>query len=223
MRSPLGARFLSVLAGLWLALAGSDIARADDDIEVRTIGFAERGGQLVVKNLGLSSSLFDRDAYHKLEKNPLATVIVVRLFVYLERRDAPVSYRFLTMRVVYDLWDEDYIVRIDGPAGKEDQRYARLDQAFRKITEFTDLPIAGLSEIAIGPHHYMAMVAELNPVSDETQGELRRWLSRPAGSSRLTRGSSFFGSFVSIFINTPPPAADRVVRMRSQPFYRVAR
>ena len=83
--------------------------------------------------------------------------------------------------------------------------------------------MANLADIAAGPHYYLAMVAELNPVSQETMAEVRRWLTRPAGSTRLNRETSFFGSFVSIFVNAKLPEAERVVRARSQPFYRVVR
>lgn len=209
---------------LAILLGSAGRARGDEDDVARIeLGFAERGDQLVVKQLGLSSLLFDQAAYRKLEKNPLATVIVVRLYVYRKNRDKPVAYRLLTVRVVYDLWEEEYSVRIDGPLGRQNTRFDRLDQAFKQMTEFENLPISDLADVPIGPHHYMAMVAELNPVSDETLAELRRWLSQPAGSASLSRSTSFFGSFVSIFVNMPPPEADRVARVRSQPFYRVSR
>ena len=70
-------------------------------------------------------------------------------------------------------------------------------------------------------HHYLAMVVELNPVSKELLAEMRRWLTRPAGSASIDRGSSFFGSFVSVFVNPRLPEAERVLRVRSQPFYRL--
>ena len=217
------ANFLATAAvALALGIPGGALAD-DDEVDVIKLPFAERRGQLVVKTFGLSSLLFDQKAYRRMKENPLPTVIVARLYVYRKEREKPVAYRLLTMRVVYDLWEKDYTVRIDGPKGRENARFKRLDQAYKKITEFENVPIANLADVRIGPHYYMAMVAELNPVSDETQAELRRWLSRPAGSTSLSRGTSFFGSFVSIFINMPPPEADRVVRMRSQPFYRVVR
>lgn len=198
-------------------------AHAQDDIKTVELGFAERKGKLVIQELGMSSILFDENAYHKLEENALPTVIVMRFYVYRKGRQAPVAYRLMTVRIVYDVWLEDYEVRIDSPLGRDSGRFDRLDQAYRTITEFTNLPIAELADIAIGPHHYLALVAELNPVSRETLAEVRRWVTRPAGATSLDRGTSIFGSFVSIFVNAKLPEADRVVRARSQPFYRIAR
>jgi hypothetical protein len=56
-------------------------------------------------------------------------------------------------------------------------------------------------------------------VSQETLAEVRRWLSNGSGGG-LDRGGAFFGSFVSVFVNLKVPEADRVLRIRSQPFYR---
>ncbi len=217
-------RFLVGLVAVAVLLAGASApARADDQVEFIKLALAERRGQLVVKQLGVSSLLFDRKAYRKLKENPLATVLVVRLYVYRAGREQPISYRLLSARIVYDLWLEKYEVRIDGPKGRVGSTHRRLDQAFRRITEFENVPVAALDSVVIGPHHYLAMIAELNPVSEETMAEMRRWLTRPAGTTSISRGQSFFGSFVSIFVNAKLPEADRVVRARSQPFYRVPR
>ena len=48
---------------------------------------------------------------------------------------------------------------------------------------------------------------------------MRRWLTQGTGGG-LDRGGSFFGSFVSVFVNPKVAAADRTVRMQSQPFFR---
>jgi hypothetical protein len=65
----------------------------------------------------------------------------------------------------------------------------------------------------------LKLVAELNPVSKETLAEVRRWLSQGNGGG-LDRGGTLFGSFVSVFYNPKIADADRVMRIRSQPFYR---
>jgi hypothetical protein len=145
------------------------------------------------------------------------------LYVYRRGEDEPIAYRFMTARIVYDLWLEKYEVRVDSPKGRDSGSFARLDQAYKMMTEIAHLPIADLGGIAVGPHYHLGVIAELNPVSTETLAEMRRWLSRPAGAASLDRGTSFFGSFVSIFVNAKVPEADRVARARSQPFYRVRR
>lgn len=216
------ATWICACAALLAVVRPARAAGAEEVAQVR-LAFVERRGELQVARVGVGALLFDQRAHIKLEQNPLATVVVVRFYVYREGESVPVSFRLLTARIVYDLWLEEYEVRIDSERGRKSGRYARLDQAYRAITEFEDLPVASLADIATGPHYYLAMVAELNPVSEETMAEVRRWLTRPAGSTRLGRETSFFGSFVSIFVNAKLPEAERVVRARSQPFYRVVR
>lgn len=211
--------------GLAVMVGVARPARAADGDEVVTVrlGFAERSGELVVGRLDLGAMLFDQRAYRRLEHNPLATLVVVRFYIYRAGETAPVSFRLVSARIVYDLWLEEYEVRIDSAHGRRSGRYVELAPAFRAIAELRDLPVANLDDIAIGPHYYLAMVAELNPVSEETMAEVRRWLTRPAGATRLDRETSFFGSFVSIFVNARLPEAEHVLRARSQPFYRVSR
>jgi len=66
---------------------------------------------------------------------------------------------------------------------------------------------------------YLRVTVQLNPVDKRTLAEVRRWLSQGTGGG-LDRGGVFFGSFVSVFVNPKIAEADRVLRLRSQPFYR---
>jgi len=189
-------------------------------IATRTMGFTERG-----RNLVLTTSfgeVFDRRATEKVSSG-FPTSLVVRIYVY--RKDLtgqPVSLVLLEHEIVFDLWDEVYVVRTRGPLGRRELRYRSRQQAVRAMTELDRMPIAPLDRVAIGPHHFLAMVVELNPVSPELLAEMRRWLSRPAGEA-LDSSSSFFGSFVSVFVNPKVERADRMLRIRSQPFYRTPR
>jgi hypothetical protein len=179
--------------------------------------FAERGENLTVSTA--FTELLDKKAYERL-KSGFATTIVARIYVYKKDRELPVSVVMASFRAVYDLWDELFVVKIDGPQGRVTRRYKSRADALKALTTLEECPIAPLSDIPRGPHHYMAMVVELNPVSKELLAEMRRWLTKPAGAASLDRSSSFFGSFVSVFVNPKLPEADRVLKYRSQPFYR---
>lgn len=215
---------LARAAALWLLLTvGVRPAAAQDDgeIRVRRMGFAERGKHLVLT--ASFTEIFDREAFEKISSG-FPTTIVVRLYVYLKSRtESPVSLALLELEVVYDLWDEVYVVRSRGPLGEKLLRTRSRAQAIRSLTELEQMPIAPLDRLTIGPHHFVAMVVELNPVSPELLAEMRQWLSRPAGETSLDSSSSFFGSFVSVFVNPKLEQADRTLRIRSQPFYRTPR
>jgi hypothetical protein len=210
---------LCAAAALATLLGAPAAASADPDrLLVRRMQFSERGKHLVVS--ASFTELFDQQSFDQLPSG-LATTVLLRIYVYRRNRELPVALTVATFRVVYDLWDEVYTVRVEGPLGSRTRRFRRRAQALKAITELEDFPIASLDRIEVGPHYFLAMVVELNPVSPELLAEVRRWLSRPAGDRRLETSSSFFGSFVSVFSNPKLPEADAVLKLQSQPFYRV--
>jgi hypothetical protein len=213
-------RRLLAAAALCLALgAGAAPARADHDGLVnKRMWFGERGGKLVVTTS--FTELLDTAAYERLGSG-FATTVVARIYVYRKGQEEPVAALMASFRVVYDLWDQEYVVRIDGPLGRRTTQYASRAEALKALTTLEAIPLADLADVPRGPHFYLAMVVELNPVSRELLAEMRRWLTRPAGSASIDRGSSFFGSFVSVFVNPRLPEAERVLRLRSQPFFRL--
>jgi hypothetical protein len=211
-------------AALALALLVGGPARAadgddDDDVTIRRMGFVERGASLLV-SVGFAE-LFDPAALEGVASG-LPTTVVVRLYVYRARDEPPLAVSVLRFDVVYDLWDEAYVVRASGPLGATRTRYPDRARAIAAVTALAGVPIVRLANLPPGVHHFAALVAELNPLSDELRAEMRRWLTRRAGD-RIDSSSSFFGTFVSVFVNPRLDAAQRVVRLRSQPFYRVAR
>ena len=210
-------RALAALAAAAALRAAAARAAADDpQISYRRMSFAERGGKLVMS--GTLVDIIDGEAYGKLSSG-FPTVMVARFYVYRKgQTERPIATEAVTHELIYDLWDELYVVRLNGRV----LRFRSRDAAVRAMTDFSDLPIALLDRIAIGPHYFVAMVVELNPVSPELQAEMRRWLSRPAGEA-IASSSSFFGSFVSVFVNPKIERADRTMRLRSQPFYRTPR
>ena len=63
----------------------------------------------------------------------------------------------------------------------------------------------------------VAFRGDLNPVSEELLADVRRWLVQPAhGQRRVGAGDTFFGSFVSIFVNPRVDDSERQVRFASQ-------
>jgi hypothetical protein len=202
-----------------LALLVATGAAAQETPEVRRLRFAEKGGDLVMS--GTFTDLFDRDLLEQLSSG-FAQTVVVRAYLYLVGHDAPVWFATATYRAVYDHWDEIYVVRLRDPAGERNLRLATRAEALKALTTFEDFPAVPLHAVKIGDHHFIGIVVELNPVAPELLAEVRRWLVRPR-AGQVAGDASFFGSFVSIFVNPRLTSADRTLRFRSQDFYRVPR
>lgn len=206
----------ALLLGFALLLVASPApARADDDRPiVQKMRFVERGDQLeVTTSIG---KLFDTAAYEALDSGFNSTV-VIRIWIYPRDGTDPVAGSQLARQVLYGVWDEVYEIKLGD--GRKVIKEKRKAEAFKRLTELVDLPVAKLSQIPYDQVFLLAMEVELNPVDPKTLTEVRRWLSQGTGGG-LDRGGAFFGSFVSVFVNPKIAEADRVLRLRSQPFYR---
>jgi hypothetical protein len=206
-------------------LAIATLAKADDDDdqpEVQHMRFVEHGDELRVSVTPPSGigKLFDTAAYEALNTG-IPSTVVIRIQIAPRTSDAPVAEQLIQRSVVYDVWDEIYTLRLDQPGGRKTLKVKYRAEALKWLTTMDDLPVAKLATLPIDQVFVLKMVVELNPVSKETLAEVRRWLSQGNGGG-LDRGGAFFGSFVSVFYNPKIADADRVLRIRSQPFFRPA-
>ncbi|HWO24921.1 MAG TPA: hypothetical protein VNO30_39535 [Kofleriaceae bacterium] len=208
------------LAAAALALSAA-VAYADDRPLQHDLRFIERDDLLTIASASGKGSplakLFDVASYNALASGFTSTV-VIRIWIYPKDSTDPVAFVLYERKVLYNLWDEVYELKLDGRIVKE----KRQADALKHLTSIEDLPVARLTVLPVGQEFLLAMQAELNPVSKETLAEVRRWLGQGTGGG-LDRGGAFFGSFVSVFVNPKIPEADRVLRVRSQPFYRPKR
>jgi hypothetical protein len=216
---------VKLLAALAIVVAIAAPARADDDSDHpldERMRFIERGDVLTVTtNL---TKLFDSSAFQALSSG-FVTNVEIRIWVYSKDSKQIVAETDLHRSVVYDMWDEVYTikpcetckpVKVKSPA-----------EALKLITSIEDLPVANLNAIPFASSkdpddddlYFLALRADLNPVDKKTLTEVRRWLSQSNGGG-LDRGGTIFGSFVSVFVNPKIAEADRVLRVRSQPFFR---
>jgi hypothetical protein len=212
---------LAPVAAAVLAIATAAHADADDDKpEIQRMKFVETGDQLLVSTLapGGIGKLFDTSAYEALSTG-IPSAVVIRIQIAPEDSDAPVAEQLIQRSVVYDVWDEIYTLRLDQPGGRKTIKVKYRAEALKWLTTIEDLPVARLAVLPVNQVFVLKMVVELNPVSKETLAEVRRWLSQGNGGG-LDRGGAFFGSFVSVFYNPKIADADRVLRIRSRPFYR---
>jgi hypothetical protein len=202
-------------------LALATAAHAEDDKpEIQRMRFVENGNDLTVSTLppGGIGKLFDAAAYESLSTG-ISSTVVIRIQITPRESDTPVAEQLIRRSVVYDVWDEIYTVELDQPGGTKKVKVKYRAEALKWLTASDDLPVARLSVLPLEQVFVLKMVVELNPVSKETLAEVRRWLSQGNGGG-LDRGGAFFGSFVSVFYNPKIADADRVLRIRSQPFYR---
>lgn len=145
----------------------------------------------------------------------LPNVIAMRAYVLREGESNPVALAVRTCRVVYDLWDEVFRLKISGPGGEREAAALNLEGVLRQCAEARDLPVADKSLLAPGKPHFLGVIVEVNPVSPQMVDQMRSWVSRPAGSTGIGPGDALFGSFVGLFVRQLG-SADRTLRFRTQ-------
>jgi hypothetical protein len=144
----------------------------------------------------------------------LPVVIAMRAYVYEQGQDVPMALATRVCRVVYDLWDEVYRVHVSEPEHERDQA-AVLDGVLRLCTEARDLAVVRRTLLAPGQPIFLGVVVDVNPVSPEMVEQMRRWMSRPTGSTGIAPGDSLFGSFVQLFARQIA-TSDKTLTFRTQ-------
>ncbi len=216
-----GARRLRLATALAAALLGlaapAGRARADDEVVSKKGVFIEDGKTLQV-NLGFRE-LLDGAMLSRL-KSGFATTVVMRMYLYEKGGGDPIAVSARTLKAVYDLWDEQFILRLEEPGRTQTQKLRDQKVVVDRLTSLWRFPLARLAGIKKGTLYFVAVIAEVNPMSEALLAEVRRWLRNPYGDHRGGGSESFFGSFVSIFVNNKIRSAERTFRVRTQPFYR---
>ena len=204
---------------LLLLLAGGGRARAGvgDALPRRTTGVAVSHGWLLA-SVGLQD-LFG-PAERKRLTSGFATRILLRVILQEQGTDEPVAIAFQRTEIVYDIWDEKFRLRITRGTGPDVRIEARTpDEAIARAAALWQFPIIEARRLRPGSAYVLAFRGDLNPISEELLADVRRWLVQPGrGQRRVGAGDTFFGSFVSIFVNPRIEDSDRQVRFASQPF-----
>lgn len=205
---------VAVALGTLVALAGA--ARAED-VAVRAVRFPE-----VPPDVTCLVAMPDLATPELLDEigSGIPVTILTRAIVH-ERggKQAPVAFTSATARVVYDLWQERYVVKLVDRRGTRTHEVASRDEAVRLATTLDRVPLAPIGRLVVGRHYVAAFVVEVNPISEELLAEVRRWLARSTGAGERV-DAAFFSSVVSIFVNPRLDAAERTLRFRSGAFYR---
>ena len=206
--------------GSWLLLLAALLcpvcASAQQAVPYKRGVFREEGNYLTL-TVGFRE-MFNRKLRQRL-RSGFATTVVMRIYLFEKQGERNVAFSARTVKAVYDLWDEQYRLQLDEPGRTRFRRFKKQRQVVDRLTSLWRIRVARVDQIKPNKHYFVAIIAEVNPISDALLAEVRRWLRNPRRHSRIGE-SSFFGSFVSIFINNKIRRAEKTFRLRTQPFFR---
>jgi hypothetical protein len=206
---------MSAVALAMLIVIGQ--AQGEASPTVRTVGISRNGNQLVV-SVGLQDLFGPRDVERLL--SGFSTRVLIRVALLRDGVAEPVATATRLAEVVYDLWDEKLRVRLSTSKASTSQTLvvSTAQAAVDAATSLAGFAIADADALeGLSPYH-LSVRADLNPISDELVTNVRRWLSHPSGHGRAGSADSFFGSFVSVFVNPRIDDSERVLQVISQSF-----
>ena len=189
----------------------------------RTTGLARQGNHLVV-SVGLQDLFGPRDVERLL--SGFSTRVLIRAALVRDGSDGrdednePIAQATRLAEIVYDLWDEKLRVRFQtGKSGAAETQVVSTPKAAVDLaTSLVAFPLVEMGKVEAGARYHLTVRADLNPISEELVSNMRRWLSHPSGRGRSGAGDSFFGSFVSVFVNPRVDDSERMVQIVSQSF-----
>jgi hypothetical protein len=191
------------------------------DLAVRTTGLTRRNGKLLI-SVGVPDIIQPSDTQRL--SSGFATRVLIRVALFREGNREAVTTSYRLADIVYDLWEEKFRIQRSDARGVIDQRdAATAREAISLAADLIQFPIVDLGRLVPGESYRMSFSTDLNPLSPDVVAELRRWLARPQGQGRLAPGDSFFGSFVSIFVNPHIEDSERRIQFVSQSFQEPAR
>jgi hypothetical protein len=210
-------RIVVLCAAVALLLAAAPRARADDPLPTRVTGIGRARGKLLI-DVGLQDLISGADRQRLT--SGFATRVLIRVYLHQEGQPDPVAVAFQRAEIVYDLWDERFRVRLARDSSPDTTSDARTaDDAIARTCLLWRFPVADLARLQPGVRYFLAIRADLNPISEELMADVRRWLVQPPrGQRRAGAGDSVFGSFVSIFVNPRVEDSERQLRFLSQTF-----
>jgi len=165
------------------------------------------------------SAAFGTDLERELG-NGLENVVSIWVAVLPEGRREPILLYGRVVEVLYDVWEENYLVKVKDSRDPRGVQFVLPDFAAlrRFLAQERGLDLGPVSALPRTGRFVVEARVELNPVSREQLQRTREYIANPAGGSRSSGGSrSVFGAVASFLLREPEPGTD-VTLLRSRPW-----
>ncbi len=212
---------LFVVFGLPMPALGQSVSVPSHpaDLPQRQATFAWEKNESNADQLVASFSYVDvLDAGFRAKlSNGLPHVVLMRAYFLREGESNPVALAARTCRITFDLWEEVYRLKISGPGTERDTAALTIEGVQRLCFEARRIPVTDRALAQVGKPHFLGVIVEINPVNAQMVEPMRKWVTRPAGSTGIGPGDALFGSFVGLFVRAPG-RAERSLLFRTQSF-----
>jgi hypothetical protein len=197
-----------------LAIAQTARPTAPGELPVRQANFA--WDHDLLRATFSFSDILDPAVREKLSSGPAST-IAMRAYVFKEGDANPVMLAVQTCQVSYELWDEVYQVRLTTRAGTTQQPVANIGGVERMCARAQDLVVSSRASLTPGASYFLAVIVDVNPVSEEVRSQMRQWMQRPVGAAEVGPGDALFSAFVLLLFRDAG-GSDRTLQFRTRSF-----
>jgi hypothetical protein len=197
-----------------LALADTPRPTAPGDLPVREANFA--WDENLLRASFAFSDMVDDPLAQKLSSGPSST-IALRAYVIRQGETTPVALAVQTCVVSYDLWDDVFHVRLTTASGTTQPPVANLRGVERVCFRAQDLPVTPRNALKAGVPHFLAVIVDVNPVSEEVRAQMHQWMQRPIGAADVGPGDALFSAF-ALLLFRDVGGSDRTLSFRTRPF-----
>ncbi len=130
----------------------------------------------------------------------LPTTIVLTAALYRSGAPRPLSTTVQSCKITWLVWDEVYKVEITRPDGGETLKTLTVNGVLRRCAEARELLVGTREQVPLRAPLVLKAKVQVNPVSEEVLQRLKRWVSRPSGTSTATAGDALFSTFTGLFL-----------------------
>ncbi|MBI5528983.1 MAG: hypothetical protein HY897_21860 [Deltaproteobacteria bacterium] len=124
----------------------------------------------------------------------------------------------VSLQAVYDVWDEQYILKRDDVSGSTTRREKDPAAFLDALVVLDRVPLAAAAVLERSKQYVVRVSVSVNPPSPELLEKAREYLSDPEGFKRLSTSRTAFGSFARTFIPAAIGESGSVHQFVSKPF-----
>jgi hypothetical protein len=188
-----------------LAMATTALAAAEG---LRVSHLVER--ELVVAEIS-APDLVDRALRERI-KSGLTNRLVIDAHLEPEGFGGPLFTVRRTVEIVFDLWDDHYLVKFEGAGPTQQARLATLDEVAQLLRRPIRVELGSQTACEPGRSYRADATLTINPVSEQVLERSREMMTSTPGEREGSSARSLLGSVARLFFNVSVEHGVRVLR-----------
>ncbi len=144
--------------------------------------------------------IVDGEIRSKLSRG-LPTTIVLTATLHRPATPQVLATTAQTCRVTWHVWEEAYRLEISKPGEVRAPVWTTtIEGVLRRCAEAHRLLTATRDQTQVAGPFVLKARVQVNPVSEDVLQKIKRWVSRPTGTSTAAPGDALFSTFTGLFL-----------------------